>query len=399
MSGWVRRSGLPRGLGALLALVMAVGACGEETPAPDSDASEGMDPALALSREAQPGFEPVTGPRPLEFPADHGPHPETQTEWWYVTGNVETDAGRRFGFQFTIFRLGLVPPDRVPSTGSAWTTGELFMAHAAVTDADGSGFAGEQRLVRPVLGLAGAEAFPFRVWSENWSLHSIDSTTFFPLALQADVGAAEDTLRLALRLAAGKPVVLHGEDGYSRKGTGPGDASTYFSFTRMPVEGTVTTGGTRHEVTGLAWMDREWSTSVLSRNQRGWDWFGLHLADGRDLMFFELRSDVEEDRVREATLVDPDGGRLPLDPAQVTLEPVRWWTDAVGRRTPVEWTLRAPSADLDLRVEARVDDQQHDGPFRYWEGAVDVRDASGAPAGRGYAELTGYGPDRPAERE
>jgi len=369
--------------------------CGPSGPAEDQAA---LDPARVLSREPQPGFERITGSRPLVFPEDHGPHPQTQTEWWYVTGNVQTPDGRPFGFQFTVFRLGVVPPDSVMPNGSNWTTGELYMGHAALTDADGVGFVGEQRFTRPTLDLAGAWADPFRVWMEDWELRSDAGPGFFPLSLVASIQDDEHSARLDLRLAEGKPIVLHGDQGYSRKGRDAGDASMYFSFTRMPVSGHVQVEGDTLPVKGLAWMDREWSTSVLSRNQRGWDWFALQLDDDRELMFFELRSDVAADRVREATLVRADGSSERLDPSSLRLEPTRWWlsptaaSDSPSARTPVEWRLSIPDLGLEgVRIRALIDDQEHTRPFRYWEGAVVLERDTGEALGRGYAELTGYG--------
>ncbi len=373
-----------------MGLVLGLAGCGQSPPPPGAGA---VDPALALSRTPAPGYTRVSGPRPFVFPADYGPHPETQTEWWYATGNLETADGRPFGYQFTIFRLGVVPPALVTDS-SAWAVGDLYMAHLAVSDLSGSRFVADQRLTRPALGLAGAQANPFRVWLEDWSLESLDPASMFPLELTAQTDGLESggvAGAIELELDSGKPVVLQGDRGYSRKGADAGNASHYYSFTRMPTRGTVTVGGERFAVQGDSWLDREWSTSVLSRSQRGWDWFALQLSDGRDLMLFELRSDDPALAVRDGTLVAPDGSSVRLQPADVELEVLTEWASGVdGVRYPSAWRLTIPRHGIDLTIRSAMDDQEHNGIFRYWEGAVRITDAAGAPAGRGYAELTGY---------
>lgn len=372
--------------------VIALGqvACG--APSPAVDASNTLDPAQALSRQAAPGFERITEPRPLSFPTDYGPHPETQTEWWYLTGNLETEEGRTFGYQFTIFRLGIKPPEMVTDS-SEWTAGNLYMAHVALSDLDGSRFVARQRLVRPVLGLAGAEAAPFRTWLEGWTLASADPDEFFPLDLLADFESSDgrEQVRLALTLGEGKPLVLQGDQGYSRKGAEAADASMYYSFTRIPTGGDITIGDVRFSVTGLSWLDREWSTSVLSRSQRGWDWFALQLADGREIMLFELRSDDPATAVRDGTLVDRDGSTTRLALGPDALRVVDTWTSPIdGARYPSAWRLSIPAHEIDLEITSAMGNQEHTEIFRYWEGAVQVSYPGGQPTGRGYAELTGY---------
>ncbi len=199
---------------------------------------------------------------------------------------------------------------------------------------------------------------------------------------------------LDLVLSAGKPMVLQGDRGYSRKGADAGDASHYYSFTRMPTAGTVTVNGETFRVRGDSWLDREWSTSVLSRSQRGWDWFALQLDDGRDLMLFELRSDDPATAVRDGTLVAPDGSTERLEFPQGALQVTDEWESPIdGTRYPSAWTLSLPVHDLSVRITSALGDQEHTELFRYWEGAVIVTDDDGATAGRGYAELTGYGPN------
>lgn len=388
----MRRS--PRAIRACAIAVytaLGVGACSTEATSARRTAA---DPAQALSRTPAPGFERITEPRDLVFPDDYGPHPETQTEWWYITGNLTTDEGREFGYQFTIFRLGVVPPGAT-SDSSAWAAGDLYMAHAALTDLEASRFVASQRLTRPALGLAGAQASPFRVWLEGWALASRAEGSFFPLSLTAGFEGGdrgEDEVVLDLVLDDGKPLVLQGDRGYSRKGDDAADASLYYSFTKLPTRGSITANGERFEVSGSSWLDREWSTSVLSRSQRGWDWFALQLLDGRELMLFELRADDPEATVRDATLVNADGTSTRVELNSETLRVLDTWASPIdGARYPSAWALLIPDHDLDLRIISAYDNQEHSEVFRYWEGAVRVFGPEGARAGVGYAELTGYG--------
>ncbi len=333
------------------------------------------------------GFERAAPGRALVFPEDHGPHPTFRTEWWYLTGNLEGSGGRPFGFQLTFFRNGL-SPDRVDSP-SAWRTDQAWMAHFAVTDVDGASHHAFERFARGAAGLAGARASPFRVWLEDWTVASVGDA-LFPLEVRAEEG---DVL-LELVLEAEKEMVLQGDAGYSRKGTDPGQASYYYSYTRLTARGRVRTGGDTVEVGGLAWMDREWSTSVLSEGQVGWDWFALQLTDGAELVFYQLRrSDGSTDPFSRGLYVRPDASTLSLSPGDWSLEVLDRWSSPVdGTLYPSRWRVRIPALGLELDVRSRVPDQELDLGFRYWEGAVAVegRTADGSVEGWGYAELTGY---------
>jgi len=234
---------------------------------PRIDATVAVREALADDRA---GFTRALAPRPLSFPSDHGPHPDFGTEWWYYTGNLRTAAGRHVGFQLTFFRIALAPGAVVRA--SAWATRQLYVAHFAVSDVAGGRFHAFSRGSREALGLAGASASPFRVWIEDWSAEGDGSS--------ARLRASDGAVALDLELSAAKPVVAQGDRGLSRKGPEPGNASFYYSFTRMPARGIVRLGRETLEVSGEAWMDREWSTSALGSGVEGWDWFALQLDDG-----------------------------------------------------------------------------------------------------------------------
>ena len=363
---------------------------------PRIDATVSVREALA-SDDA--GFARALAPRPFAFPADHGPHPDFRTEWWYYTGNLHTAAGRHFGFQLTFFRIALAPgaelatsaPGVTPAASiapraSAWATRQLYVAHFAVTDTAGGRFHAFSRTNRQALGLAGASVSPYRVWLDDWSAEGNGSS--------ARLHAGEDDVAIDLSVTAAKPIVLQGDRGLSRKGPEPGNASFYYSITRMPARGTLRVGRERFEVSGSAWMDREWSTSALSRNVVGWDWFALQLDDGRELMVYLLRHrDGTIDPFSAGTLVAADGTTRALGPADVRVETLAHWTSPrSGVRYPARWRLSAPSASLSLELAPRQADQELIVGTRYWEGAVIVSGSTAAQrlTGQGYVELVGY---------
>jgi predicted secreted hydrolase len=337
-----------------------------------------------LGGSAASGFARAEGPRRFAFPADHGPHPDFRTEWWYWTGNLATAAGRHVGVQLTLFRTALVA--RPPSRGSAWGTRDVYLGHFAVTDTGGRRFHAAERFARGALGLAGAEADPFRVWLEDWSVEAAGAGMRLRAAT---VGVAVD-----LVLESDKPPALHGLGGLSRKSAEPGNASYYYSLPRIRARGTVRLGAERLGVEGLAWMDREWSTSALAVDQVGWDWFALQLTDGRELMLYQLRRrDGAVDPASAGSLIQADGTVRTLQPEAFTVDPrAVWVSPRGGTRYPARWRLRVPAAGLDLEVTPVLADQELDLAVRYWEGAVRVRGTTdGRPvAGRGYVELTGY---------
>ena len=361
----------------LIGLCLVLAACGEPPP------PAGLSVAEQLGGQPAEGFARADAPREFVFPDDHGPHPEYRNEWWYFTGNLDAVDGRRFGFQATFFRIGLAahPVERV----SPWATAEAWMAHLALSDAGSGTHRAAERFARGAMDLAGATTQPLRVWLEDWQLSSADGGTTWTLA-----AAAED-FRLDLTLRADRPVVLQGDQGLSQKSNEPGNASYYYSVPRLATTGAVTLDGVTHAVSGLAWLDREWSTSALGADQAGWDWFALQLTDGRDLMYYRLRrKDGSVDPLSRGSLVDATGRRVELG-ADLALQPRRYWQAPDGHRFPVEWEMTLPGEPRPLRVVAAFDDQYMALAVRYWEGMVDVRDATtGAALGRGYLEMTGY---------
>jgi predicted secreted hydrolase len=346
--------------------------------------------AAALGGSAgSEGYARAFQPREFRFPEDHGPHPEFRTEWWYWTGNLETADGRAFGYQLTLFRNALAPREAERSSG--WGARQVYMGHFALSDIGAGRFHAFERFSREALGLAGAQAQPFRVWLEGWEAKAPEGGVF-PLRLTArgDNGAA-----LELVLEEGKPPVLQGERGLSQKSAEPGNASYYYSLTRMPSRGTVTVEGRSYEVTGTSWMDREWSTSALGKEQVGWDWFALQLSDGSELMYYQLRlKDGSADPFSAGSFVPPQGAPVRLTRDEVRLEVLDTWKSPHGGTTyPSRWRLSVPSQQLQIDITPAQADQELLVSVRYWEGAVRLQGTrAGQPfSGRGYVELTGYG--------
>lgn len=341
----------------------------------------------AMGGGNQKGYQRAYEPRPFVFPTDHGPHPDYRIEWWYVTGNLADGRNRHFGYQLTLFRIGL--SSQHLAQDSAWRTNQFYMGHFAVTDVAGDEHYNFERFSRAAIGLAGAQARPFRVWLENWSL-SGGSDSLFPLAVKA----LEDTIAIDLVLESTKPVILQGERGLSQKSAEPGNASYYYSYTRLKTRGSVRINDKNFVVTGSSWLDREWSTSALGPEQSGWDWFALQLDDGRDLMFYRLRrKDGTVDPHSSGVLVAANGSVKRLTKDDIILETRgTWQSPKTGDRYPAAWSLQLPSEALALSVVPLVPDQEMRLTVRYWEGAVAVEGTTeGTPiSGKGYLEMTRY---------
>lgn len=331
------------------------------------------------------GFAQALAPRELKFPADHGPHPEYQTEWWYYTGNLETGTGRHFGYQLTFFRRALTPT--APDRPSAWRTNQVYMAHFAVTDVAGGRFYNFERFSRGAAGLAGASGAPYHIWLENWSAEAVGADL-------VQLRAAEGDIEIELRLQPLKPPALHGEAGLSRKSAAPGNASYYYSLTRIETEGIITVGDRHFAVRGLSWMDHEFGTSFLASNQVGWDWFSLQLNDGREIMYFQIRQDdggIEP--LSGGSLIDADGMVRHLTRDAVVIQVLdRWTSPHTGATYPAGWHLSMPEAGLELDIRPYASDQELNVSYAYWEGAVQVKGEgpNGPVTGVGYVELTGY---------
>jgi predicted secreted hydrolase len=397
---------------AWLAGALCLSACATQPQPEPADT-----PALGLQEllgGADTLHERAAEPRQFSFPADHGPHPEFRTEWWYFTGNVTADDGHELAYHVTFFRnaltdttsfmAGLGEQEGETGSRSPWRTRHAYMAHFAVSDITGARFEAAQRFARDAVGLAGARAEPFRVWTGDWEAAAVSgagaaagpetSGVAPPNALPLRLRAAEGDVAIDLVLQPGKPPVLQGDAGLSRKGPEPGNASYYYSLTRLPTSGTIRIGGRTHAVTGTSWLDREWSTSVLSPDIEGWDWMSLQLDDGTELMVYRLRRhDGSASPFSAATFVAADGTPTHLSARDFTMTAVRTWRSNLDSTTyPAGWRVNVPALRLELSVEAAFDAQELDLAVRYWEGAVRVRGSRGERdvGGRGFLEMTGY---------
>jgi predicted secreted hydrolase len=312
-----------------------------------------------------------------------------------VTGNLDSTTGERFGFELTVFRFALAPEQGAapvlvtgPATESAWRTHQSYLAHFAVTDVARKQFRFEEKISRGALGLAGAQNPPLNVWIDDWWLRAAA-----PEDARWSLHAVESGYELTLEAQAIQPPVLNGDRGFSRKSSEPGSASYYYSMPRVPVHGHLVRDGKPVEVEGLAWVDREWGSGALGRDEQGWDWFALQLRDGSSLMFYSLRGhDGRRDPHSAGTWIAASGQSQPLTSEQVQIDVLDYWSNPRGERYPAHWRVRVPTHGVDLDVRPILSNQELTVSARYWEGAVDVNGASDGQktAGRGYVELVGY---------
>ena len=341
---------------------------------------------LGATGSAQIG-EPVVrypaatlGPQ-FRFPRDHGAHPDHRIEWWYFTGWLRTADGKPLGFQITFFRSR---PEIAQSNPSAFAPRQILFAHAALSDPATGKLVHDQRVARSGFGLAGAATEDARIALLDWSLTRRPDGTFL-----AKTGARGFGLELAFQPR--QPAMANGDRGYSRKGPRPEQASYYYSVPHLKVTGTVVRPGRKGVVSGEAWLDREWSSTLLPETAVGWDWAGINLDDGSALMAFQVRGKDGRPLYSGGTLRRPDGSQTVLAPADVRFVPRRRWrSPATGAPYPVEadFLVRLPEGVRRFRLRPLFDAQELDGRRAgmpaYWEGAVTTE------GGRGYLELTGY---------
>lgn len=366
-------------------LVFGVWWSNRDTNAPDEVSADAE--FLSLGSTDLDRYARAIDPYAWSFPADHGAHPAFQTEWWYYTGNLATETGRRFGFQFTVFRRAITPD--VAESDSEWRTNQVYMAHFTVTDVDDERFYQRQRFSRGSAELAGATTDPrYRVWLEDWEVRAQDDEARF-----TTITAETDEVAIRLELAQIKPPALQGDQGLSPKSSDVGNASYYYTLSRLLTTGTITIGDTGYAVSGSAWMDHEFSTSALGSQAQGWDWFGLHLDDHRELMLGQIRligGGVEP--AFGGLLIDPAGGTRYLAAGDFAIDVLDTWVSPhTGTTYPAGWHITVDvgtAQPLELTLTPLIDDQELvEGAIMYWEGAVRI---TGDATGYGYAELTGY---------
>ncbi|CAL94497.1 lipocalin-like domain-containing protein [Azoarcus olearius] len=331
---------------------------------------------------------PVVPGRALSFPRDHGAHPDYRTEWWYITGWLRGEDGVERGFQVTFFRVGT---GLAADNPSRFAPRQLILAHAAVADPAHGRLRHAERSARALPPLAGASLEHTRAWIGNWSLAWRDGR------YHAQVDDAD--FAFDLDFSPGGPPLLNGDQGYSRKAPQAGHASYYYSRPQMRTSGQLRLAGRTQRVEGHAWLDHEWSSTLMPPEARGWDWIGINLADGGSLMAFRMRDAEGRDLWAAATLVDAQGRTRTLPPDAVRFQPLRRWrSPRTGADYAVSWSLvlALPEGERRFRLEPLLDDQELDSRRStgavYWEGAVRLfdEDRDHTEAGRGYLEMTGY---------
>lgn len=363
-----------------LFFILCLSACAP-APEPVRQTDFSLDVGTALGGENTQGFLQADAPRSFSFPADHTLHPGFRNEWWYFTGNLFTEDGRHFGYQVTFFSTALSAADL---TATGWESPRIWMAHVAITDTAAQEHLALERFARENPGLAGAEAEPFRVWLENWSLASGPSAQGgFPWYLSI----RDEAFELSLQLEPLKAPVLQGDQGLSQKSPEPGNASYYYSISRLASRGTLVLAGQTFELSGSSWLDREWSTSALADDQSGWDWFSLQFDEGQELMYYQLRDkagNAHPNSDGNWTSVDAQQTRIAQD--EIVLEELRTWTAPNGVNYATEWLLTY--RDQRWLIRALVEDQFMNLSVPYWEGAVEILDPdSEENLGYGYLEM------------
>jgi len=353
----------------IVSIVLAALAC----LAPPATFAQDVDKGFAGLGADAAGFDQAIEGAPLVFPRDFGAHPGFRTEWWYLTANLEDESGAAYGVQWTLFRQAGAPRDE----RQGWANQTVWMAHAAVTTATEHLFA--ETFARGGVGQAGVTSQPFRAWIDDWSFEALGAALS-----RATLSANGPGFRYTFDLVADKPVVLQGDNGWSRK-SDDGRASYYFSQPFFKIDGVLLLHGRKVKLTGLAWMDREWSSQPLAASQKGWDWFSLHFATGEKLMVFRLRDRTARD-FYAGTWIGADGASQPLGRNDIELTPLSR-AHVAGRDLTVSWKLLVKSHGVDVETAPVNAASWMATSFPYWEGPINFR---GSHEGKGYLEMTGY---------
>lgn len=327
--------------------------------------------------------------RKISFPQDHFSHPAFKTEWWYYTGHLETERGKRYGYQVTFFRFGLRDRQKEENENPPLFT-DLYLAHFALSDKQDKRFLFRERANRGYGNKAGASVHRYLVWNESWKVEGSGEGHVI------EVKDRDTALRL--RLTPLKPPVLHGEKGLSQKGEGKGRASYYYSFTRLSAEGELEIAGNKEKVRGLSWMDHEFGSNQLRENQVGWDWFSIQLENNIEIMLYLIRRrDGFPDSYSSGTLVYQDGTWRHLSRNEFRVEVLKRWRSPKSKGNyPMSWKVTIPAEEIVLDIIPFFPGQELDTRkstrVTYWEGAVRVRGIYRKKPiqGLGYVEMTGY---------
>ncbi len=332
-------------------------------------------------------FSRINNPLPLTFPQDMGAHPDYLSEWWYYTGNLFTEQGRHFAYQLTFFRRA-IGSNSASTRTSNWAADQIFFAHFALIDVAESNHQAWEVYSRGAAGLAGAVTAPdFTVWLNDWQVQQTAQD-------QYQLTAQQDNIHLQLTLTDQKGIILHGDQGLSQKGAQPGNASMYFSQTRLASAGVLTINDNTYRISGDSWMDHEFGTSALGSEQVGWDWFSLQFDDQSELMLFQIRDDSGAISAESGgSWIDPQAGVESIASQDFELRPIQFWQNAQGIQYPISWELKLPQQNAVFTISAVIPDQENRFSFfQYWEGTVRVEGTvnGNSVTGFGFLEMTGY---------
>ncbi|MFV0597498.1 lipocalin-like domain-containing protein [Shewanella sp.] len=369
--------------------------------APSTTESQSMGTLLGQASADSQSFAKVTPGNSFQFPQDHLAHQDFRQEWWYLTANLTTENGEQLGAQWTQFRVALKPkhtePQNVePNLKSTWATEQLYFAHSALTSS--TSHLAHEKWSRAHPALAGVSADPYQISLDNWQWRS-QSSELFP----ATLSVATDDFSYQLELNSQAPLQYQGDKGYSIKSRNGKVASYYYSQPFITIHGEIT----RHikingrvenrveKVTGQGWLDREWSSQFLTKNQQGWDWFALRLDDGSALMLFQLREQATDKTQTQSAFYSArrmfaDGTGRNINsrdtPDGIKMTPLEWQTTSTGKY-PIRWQVQIPSEQIDIRISPLNPNSAMALSTSYWEGPIELK---GSHSGMGYMELTGY---------
>ena len=333
----------------------------------------------------------------FNFPEDHGSHEEFKTEWWYYTGNLEDANGHKFGYQLTIFRNGMEPIYDAEDKNNLlnnWQTKEIYMAHFAISDINNKKFYSFEKLGRESLGQAGAQNNPYKIWVKDWSIQSSPKANIddiFPVIIRAK----DQDISLKLNLAPLKPVTLQGLQGLSQKSSGAGNASYYYSISKLASKGRIQIVDQTFKVKGFSWLDREFSTSSLGDTLVGWDWFALQLENNVEIMYYRLRDQENKTDMAHSggVIIDASGEKHPFTAQDIILHSTeKFRSKYSGAEYPISWTMEIPKLNLKVKIKPLLKEQEHHNNYPYYEGAVEVNGefSKNKIIGKGYMELVGY---------
>ncbi|WP_258406715.1 lipocalin-like domain-containing protein [Shewanella alkalitolerans] len=388
----------------LLSSLMLLGC---DSPKQESKGMGDLMGSASGSDSTSGGYAKVLPGKPLSFPNDHLAHDDFKQEWWYLTANLTTDTGEPLGLQWTQFRIALSPsslespqsagikesptsetpkPDKPkpekPKPETSWATKQLYMAHSAVTTSETH--KASERWSRAHPKLAGTKASPLTIALDDWRWQS-EGDDLFPATLTVN----SDDFSYQLTLSSSAPLQRQGDEGYSIKSADGEVASYYYSQPFIAITGSVTLDGKVHRVSGQGWLDREWSSQFLTRQQQGWDWFALRLDDASTLMLFQLRSQPLSSQDRpffSARRMFADGSGRNIASSGIRMKATEW-QKIDGANYPIAWQIAIPGEQLNLNISPLNPDSLMPLSVRYWEGPIQV---SGSHRGQGYMELTGY---------